>query len=153
MVFKQLGKALVHGPLKLDFAGVWLNLGQLQGAFRLAEADIVRASGVETDAKRCLTVENEATFHELAKLQSGELLIQTSYRGYGTLKLLERLPHAMEFWHFGDSDQAGFDILRDLRERSRRAFQALHMEPGRIPHEQEALGRPSSSKWPFYNLS
>ena len=145
--------ALVHGPLKLNFAGAWLDLGQLQGAFRLAEADIVRASGVETDAKRCLTVENEATFHELAKLQSGELLIQTSYRGYGTLKLLERLPHAMEFWHFGDSDQAGFDILRDLRERSGRDFQALHMEPGRIPHEQEALGRPSSSKWPFYNHS
>jgi len=56
--------------------GAWLDSGQLQGAFRLAEADIVRASGVETDAKRCLTVENEAAFHELAKLQSGELLIQ-----------------------------------------------------------------------------
>ena len=133
--------------------GAWLNSGQLQGAFRLAEADIVRASGVETDAKRCLTVENEAAFHELAKLQSGELLIQKSYRGYGPLKLLERLPLAMEFWHFGDSDQAGFDILRDLRERSGRDFQALHMEPGRIPHEQEALGRPSSSRWPFYNHS
>jgi len=142
--------ALIHGPIKLRLDGEWLDLGRLQGAFRLAEADIVRAESLITAAQRCLTVENETSFHELAKLQSGTLLIQTSYPGSGTLKLLQRLPTELEFWHFGDSDDAGFDILRVLREKSGRDFQPLQMQSGRIPFEQESLGRPILNRWPFY---
>jgi len=142
--------ALAHGPLQLLLSGHWLDLGLLTGAFRLAASDIDRAERIATSARRCLTVENEATFHELAKLESGELLIQTSYPGSGTLKLLRRLPDEMEFWHFGDSDEAGFDILRVLREKSGRDFQPLHMQRGRIPFEQESLGRPNRNNWPFY---
>jgi hypothetical protein len=67
--------ALVHGPVKLKLEGEWLDLGRLQGAFRLSERDIVRAQDLLTNARRCLTVENETSFHELAKLQSGELLV------------------------------------------------------------------------------
>jgi hypothetical protein len=142
--------ALVHGPLRLRFDQEWLDLGLLHGAFRLAEEDIARALEITTSAVRCLTVENETSFHELAKLHSGELLIHTSYPGSGTLRLLERLPDSMEFWHFGDSDAAGFDILRILREESKRDFRPLHMTPGREPFEQESLGRPSLARWPFY---
>lgn len=142
--------ALVHGPLKLQLDGEWIDLGKLHGAFRLSEVDIVRAQDLHTTARHCLTVENETSFHELAKLQSGELLIQTSYPGSGTLALLSRLPTGLEFWHFGDSDEAGFDILRVLRENSGRNIQPLHMEVGRVPHEQESLGRPTLRHWPYY---
>jgi hypothetical protein len=142
--------ALIHGPLKLRLDGEWLNLGLLRGAFRLAESDIERATEIVTSARRCLTIENETSFHELAKLQSEELLIQTSYPGSGTLKLLQRLPVGLEFFHFGDSDEAGFDILRVLRQRSGRDFQPMHMERGRIQFEQESLGRPTQKNWPFY---
>jgi hypothetical protein len=142
--------ALIHGPLKLRLDGEWLDLGKLRGAFRLAQSDIERAESLVTTARRCLTIENETSFHELAKLQSDELLIQTSYPGSGTLKLLQRLPAEMEFWHFGDCDEAGFDILRVLREKSVRNFQSLHMQRGRVPFEQESLGRPNQKRWPFY---
>ncbi len=142
--------ALVHGPIKLLFEGEWLDFGRLKGAFRLAEADIVRAESVATTACRCLTVENETSFHELAKLQSGTLLVQTSFLGSGTASLLRRLPAGMEYWHFGDSDEAGFEILEGLRATSGRDFQALHMRRGRIPFEQESMGRPTLSQWPFY---
>ena len=142
--------ALIHGPLKLQLDGEWLDLGRLSGAFRLAESDIERAESLVTTALRCVTIENETSFHELAKLESNELLIQTSYPGSGTLKLLQRLPGEMEFWHFGDSDEAGFDIVRVLREKSGRNFQPLHMKRGRVPFEQESLGRPKLKSWPFY---
>ena len=141
--------ALVHGPLRLRLDGEWLDLGRLHGAFRISLADIERAEAIETDATRCLTVENETSFHELAKLRSGVLLIQTSFAGSATLALLKRLPSGLECHHFGDSDDAGFQILEDLRRRSGRDFQPLRMERGRIPAEQEALGRPRS-EWPFY---
>lgn len=142
--------ALAHGPLKLQLDGEWLDLGRLHGAFRLSESDIIRAQNLFTAARRCLTVENETSFHELAKLQSGELIIQSSYPGSGTLQLLRRLPVEMEFWHFGDSDEAGFDILRVLREKSGRDIKPLHMVAGRIPFEQESLGRPILTRWPYY---
>ncbi|MFM1770456.1 MAG: hypothetical protein RJA22_2985 [Verrucomicrobiota bacterium] len=143
--------ALVHGPLQLELPRGRLDLGLLRGAFRIAEADLAAAQGVNTTARRCLTVENETSFHELAQLQSGELLVQTSYPGSGTLALLRRLPAHLEFRHFGDSDEAGFDILRVLREATGRDFQPLHMQRGRLPAEQEALGRPTRPDWPFYD--
>jgi hypothetical protein len=52
----------------------WLNLVLLRGPVRLSDTDINHASKIETSAHRCLTVENETSFHELAKLESGELL-------------------------------------------------------------------------------
>ncbi|MCC7375948.1 MAG: hypothetical protein IT581_14925 [Verrucomicrobiales bacterium] len=143
--------ALVHGPLRLRLDGRWLDLGQLHGPVRIAATDLARAEEVATTATRCLTVENETSFHELAKLRSGELLVHTSYPGSGTLLLLSRLPRTMEFWHFGDSDAAGFDILRVLRAKSGLEFRPFHMQPGRMPFEQESLGAPRIRAWPFYD--
>jgi hypothetical protein len=118
---------LLHGPLKLQLSGKVLDFGSLIGPFRLSEKDIRGAEVISTSAGRCLTVENETTFHELAKLHSGEVLIRTSFPGSGTLALLQRLPDTVEFWHFGDTDPEGYEILRDLRERTGRAFRPLHM--------------------------
>jgi hypothetical protein len=142
---------LVHGPLKLRLDGAWLDLSLLRGSFRLSQRDIERAEIIETASPRCLTIENETTFHELAKLQSGELLVCTSYPGSGTVALLRRLPPNVDFWHFGDSDEAGFEILRVLRNKSGRDFHPLHMQAGRIPFEQESLGSPTRLTWPFYD--
>lgn len=144
---------LIHGPLKLQVDNQYLDLSILQGPFRLSQIDIEQATQITTSAIRCLTIENEASFHEIAKLQSGELLIQTSYPGSGTLALIERLPTTLEFWHFGDSDEAGFDILRVLQERSGRHIQAFCMQQGRQPFEQESLGRPTHTNWPFYQFA
>lgn len=142
--------ALIHGPLRINIGGAWLDLGLLRGPFRLSLEDIISAELIETTARRCITIENETSFYELAKLHSTELLVQTSFPGAGTLGLLKRLPEHLEFWHFGDSDEAGFNILADLRIRSGRDFQPLHMEPGRQPFEQESLGCPNIDRWPFY---
>lgn len=120
---------LVHGPLRLLFAGHCLELGLLYGATTLSSVDLSRVTGIETNATRCLTIENETVLLELAKLQSGVILIGTNgYPGSATLMLLKALPQHLEFWHFGDSDPAGFDILRDLRERSKPDFGSLHMQ-------------------------
>lgn len=141
---------LAHGPLRLQLDGRWLDLGCLAGPYRLSAVDLGRATEINTTAVRCLTVENETSFQELAKLNSGELLVHTSYPGSGTLALLRRLTAAVQLWHFGDSDEAGFEILRVLREKVGREIRPLHMTPGRMPFEQESLGRPTLSRWPFY---
>lgn len=122
---------LLHGPLNLHFETGTLHLGLLKAAVRLGAEDMRRAQ-IETSAARCLTVENAAMLHELAKLSSGTLLASSGSEGgfanSAVIAFLRALPPAMELWHFGDSDPKGFDILRDLRERSGREIRALHME-------------------------
>jgi hypothetical protein len=118
---------LLHGPVQLVFPEGLSELGLLRGPVRISEIDVTRALQVLTTAIRCITIENETTFYELAKLNSGELLVQTSYPGTGTLRFLERLPDSIQLYHFGDSDPKGFDILLDLRRRSARPIQSLHM--------------------------
>jgi hypothetical protein len=126
-IVRQPRNVLTHGPLHLRLGDTSLDLSCLTGAVRLSEMDVMRAVEITSSATRCVTVENETSFHELAKLQSGELLVQTTYPGSATRELLRRLSGIQEFWHFGDSDPNGFDILRVLREQTKRPFRSLHM--------------------------
>ena len=132
-IVRQPRTVLTHGPLRLRFGDTWLDLSCLAGASRLSEIDITRAEEITSSALRCVTVENETSFHELAKLHSSELLVQTSYPGTATRELLRRLTGVQEFWHFGDSDPNGFDILRVLREQTKRPFRSLHMKFRTLP--------------------
>ncbi len=118
---------LAHGPLKLKWAGGQIDFGRLRGPWRIGLEDILSADSIEACSGRCVMIENETTFHELAKLECGDLLIQTSYPGSATLALLGRLGAGVDLWHFGDSDPDGFDILRDLRQRSGQRIRGLHM--------------------------
>ncbi|MFZ4593399.1 MAG: Wadjet anti-phage system protein JetD domain-containing protein [Verrucomicrobiaceae bacterium] len=116
----------LFGPLKLVLPEGTLDLGLLRGAVAISEDDLRRALRIECAAARVLTIENDTTFTELVKHTGDTLLIQTSYPGRAVLALFERLPE-IECWHFGDSDPAGFDILRDLRARTGQAIRPLHM--------------------------
>ncbi len=174
----------------MELSGGTLNLGLLHAPVSISETDIHQAIAIHCDAAQVLTVENETTFLELAKLNTNTLLIQTSYPGRAVLALLARLPDTLPIHHFGDTDPAGFDILRDLRARTGRTIHPLHMrhrpregsealQPSAFQtidrlladpqmadchaalqatrnsgskgdFEQESLGRPSLSEWPFY---
>jgi hypothetical protein len=141
---------LIHGPLELRFENGAIDFEILRGPARISIDDIAGAAQINSRAARCLTIENETTFHEIARLRSGTLLICTSYPGAATVGLIRRLPEEIEYWHFGDSDEAGFEILRSLQEKTGRDFKPLHMVRGRIPFEQESLGRPRLPTFPFY---
>jgi hypothetical protein len=120
-----------HGPVRLRIGDYWRDFRNLNGPSTLSGADVERITAVECDASRCLTVENRNPFHSLATLGSGELLIHTTYPNEATvafLILLAKQWPTMEFWHFGDTDPAGFHILFDLRTRSGIPFRAFHMQ-------------------------
>lgn len=118
-----------HGPLTLTHQGKTIDFSQLPSPVSVAETNFTPETLVSTASAICLTVENEDTFHELAASNPGVLLILTSYAGAAVRHLMRRLPVEMEFLHFGDSDPAGFDILRDLREKTGRDIHTL-MVPG-----------------------
>lgn len=122
---------LIHGPVNLLFEAGELQIDLLEIPARIGATDIRRAK-IETPALRCLTVENAAMLHELAKLGSDTILASSGSEGgfanSAVITFLQALPLSIELWHFGDSDPKGFDILRDLRERSGREIRSLHME-------------------------
>jgi hypothetical protein len=76
-------------------------------------------------------VENAAMLHELAKTPENILLVSSGseggYANSAVIEFLKMLPADIELWHFGDSDPKGFDILRDIREKTDREVRALHM--------------------------
>jgi hypothetical protein len=133
MTFEDIGllekprSVLVHGPVVLRLPSGELNLGLLHGPVALSEVDINAADIIINPAVRVLTVENETSFLELTKLGSGTLLIHTSFPGRAVRALFAKLPADLECWHFGDTDPAGYDILRSLRVATGRAIGALHM--------------------------
>ena len=118
---------LTHGPLVLDLPGGSIDLGLLAGPVSVSGTDLALAKEIRSSAAVCLTVENEGVFRELAKRNSGVLLVHTSFPGSATRCLLTRLPETMAFHHFGDSDPAGFDILRDLRQQTGIPIHSHHM--------------------------
>ncbi len=120
--------ALIHGPLALEFANGRIDFGLLSGPVSVSAGDLAKANSLDCRARLCLTVENESVFLELAKRNTAALLIQTSFPGAGTRLLLNRLPAGLPCHHFGDSDPAGFDILRDLREKTGREFKPVLMD-------------------------
>jgi hypothetical protein len=85
------------------------------GESSLSEEDLARAESIECTARRCISVENETTFHELVRLGSGDLFVLTSYPNRATVEFLRRLPPGLARYHFGDTDPWGFDVLRCLR--------------------------------------
>jgi hypothetical protein len=124
---------LFHGPLVVTVDGRLVDFTALPGPVALSEMNLVAAAGVGTHAKILLTVENEEVFLELAKRNPGVLLVQTSFPGSGVRRLFELLPADLTCLHFGDTDPAGFDILRDLREKTGRAIRPLLMDPCPTP--------------------
>ncbi len=125
--------ATLHGPLRLWKGDrLALDAAQLADAATLSTEDIASAARIETAALRCLIIEGKAPFLEIAKLRSGVLLVWSSFPNSATVALLKRLHAAhpaVAFFHHGDTDPAGFDILHDLRQQTGIPIRAHHMRP------------------------
>lgn len=138
----------IHGPLVLELPGGRIDFGCLSGPVSVSAIDLAAAVSVECRARMCLTVENESVFLELAKRKAGVLLVQTSFPGAATRLLFERLPPDLACHHFGDSDPAGIDVLRDLREKTGRDVTPVMMRfrdragtPELSDAERKVIGR------------
>jgi len=126
-ILEKPRSVLIDGPLVLEMETGRLDFGLLRGPVSISGVDLAAAISVISSARVCLTVENEDVFYELAKQRRGVLLVHTSFPGSAARCLLSRLSGEMAFRHFGDSDPAGFDILRDLRQKTGQDFKPVLM--------------------------
>ena len=117
-----------HGPLSLEFRVGGVDFSTLPGPASLSETNLIEALRVATRAAVCVTVENEEVFVEIAKRNPGWLVVHTSFPGSAVRRFFRMLEGEVRCLHFGDSDPAGFDILRALREKTGRNFEPVCME-------------------------
>lgn len=140
-IFRKPRSVTFHGPLTLQLGATTFDFSAFPAPVTLSENNFTQSSAISTSAPLCLSVENEDVFFELATSNPGILIIQTSFPGSAALRLLKLLPPDLPFHHFGDSDPAGSDILRDLREKSGRTIRPLLMRHRQLPHtEHQPLG-------------
>ena len=119
---------LVAGPLRLRFADEVQDIRHHGADGTSVSETVIERAEIECSSARCVTVENKTSFHQHAVQHPGDLHIHTSYPGAATLALLRKLPRTLEFLHSGDTDPAGFDILRDLRQSTALPIRSLAMD-------------------------
>ncbi len=105
---------IFNGSIRVRLNGSVMDYTGLSGESSLSDDDL-SGSEIECAAPRCVTVENETTFHALCRLGCGDVFVFTSYPNRATSEFLRRLPATMPRFHFGDTDPWGFDVLRSLR--------------------------------------
>lgn len=140
-IYRKPRSITFHGPLSLVIDSTRFDFASFPAPVTLSEVNFTKSPSITTAAPLCLSVENEDTFHELAATNPGVLLILTSYPGSAVLRLIDRLPAELPFHHFGDSDPAGSDILRDLRVKTGRNIQPLIVAG---PHARRTTPNPLS---------
>lgn len=128
-----------HGRVRLHINRTLVDFSGFRAGIRVEDVDIESLKKVEVSAPRCVVVQKEATFFELVKLNCGDLLIQSGYPNEPTIKFIQSLPGDLDFWFFGNSDGEGFDVLRDLRERTGKSFQPLHMQYRGFSDDEEGI--------------
>jgi hypothetical protein len=140
-IFRKPRSVTFHGPLVLQLGGTAFDFSVFPAPVTLSETNFTQSPAISTTSPLCLTVENEDVFFELATSNPGILIIQTSFPGSAALRLLKLLPADLPFHHFGDSDPAGSDILRDLREKTGRPIRPLLMRHRLLHHtKRQPLG-------------
>ena len=127
----QSSNSVLHycGPLVLHFEDHVKTL-DLRYEASLSVAELERATHITTTAERLLTVENrKTTFLQLARadVKRTTLIVATSFPTQAVKLLLQKLPPEFPHHHFGDTDPAGWDILRSLRTVMRRVVAPFRM--------------------------
>lgn len=111
-------RAVVQGRMTLHFPdGSRQDFCHLRGEYTVSSDDLARCEAVTTEAARILSIENlRTTFAQAAAVNDGgTLVLATSYPNGATRRLLDLLPAGLPHVHFGDTDPAGYAILRALR--------------------------------------
>lgn len=117
-----------RGPLGVETDDGLVAGETSQGSPYTVTDEILRkAKRITTTASRCLSIENHATFLEMATAHPGDLLVHTSYPSSSVVRLLKALPTKLPLLHWGDTDPWGYDILRVLRLKTGRAIEAFRM--------------------------
>lgn len=121
----------LKGAAKVRLAGEALTLGGLKQGVGISGDDLENLEIAPIPViKRVLTIENQTTFF---RWQEPETLIVYLGGYHNTIRrsLLQKIHQAFPkatYHHFGDMDAGGFEIYRDLKEKTGLPFEPYYMD-------------------------
>ena len=119
-----------EGSGEADFPKTRINLGLLQQGIAISEKDICRFILEDTfQIKKVITIENLTTFYRWNEPKS-LMIYLGGFHNHVHVSLLQmiykQIPQA-EYLHFGDIDIGGFEIYRNLCQKTRIPFHMYYM--------------------------
>ncbi len=126
----------------VDFSGNTVDLRTIRGDIAFSSEALTDISTVRICGKTVITIENLTTFHSTKPWDAFLIYLggfHNSVRREFIRKIHDQNPDAL-FYHFGDIDAGGFQILDHLRRKTGVSFEAYKMDIATI-EEYQAYSR------------
>lgn len=129
-IIKNPGHVFVKGSGTIDINGEKINLCNLSGDIAVSSSLLKEIESVKVTGSSVVTIENLTTFNSY--IPKNEFVIYLG--GYHNslrrefIKLLYRQNPDVKYYHYGDIDAGGFNILLHLRKKTGVMFAPLHMD-------------------------
>lgn len=129
-IVKNPGHVYIKGSGVINVDGQIINLNNLDGDIALSSSLLKKIHSIDISGNSILTIENLTTFNSY--IPDNEFVIYLG--GYHNslrrefIKLLYKQNPDKEYFHYGDIDAGGFNILLHLRRKTNVDFKAIHMD-------------------------
>lgn len=142
-IFKVKTPTLIKGPLVIEIGQQQIDLGLLEGEFALSASMIDGMKLLSTHANKVITIENQTTFYDFDD-KDALIVYLGGYASGNRIALLKALHDKfpqLRFFHFGDIDWGGFEILFHLRRVTGIDFGPLHMDIDTVKRHKEECAK------------
>jgi len=120
----------IKGNALIKINGQIIDLNSLGDSFSLTRNEITKLEFININSKKILTIENLTTFFYFND-PSFFIVYLGGFASSNQLFLLEKikkLNNNFEYFHFGDIDCNGINILIDLEKRTKLSIRPLYMD-------------------------
>ncbi len=129
-VVNNPGYVYAKGNGRITISGQVIDFGKLDGDLGLSSAILDSIEDVKVFASRVITIENLTTFNSYDDKDALAIYLggyHNSVRRKLIRKIYEQNPDK-EYYHYGDIDAGGFNILLDLRAKTDIPFMPFNMD-------------------------
>jgi len=129
-IVRNPGHVYFKGQGILTIAGQTMDLSKLKGDIAVSSVSLGQIENIRVTGQRVITIENLTTFNAFDPGDAFVIYLG-GYHNAPRRLFIQKLFQSnkeKEYYHYGDIDAGGFQILEHLRSRTGVLFQPLHMD-------------------------
>ena len=129
-IIKNPGHVFVKGSGIIDINGEIINLSRLSGDIALSSSLLKSITSVKVTGQSVVTIENLTTFNSYDQDDAFVIYLGGYHNSLrrGFIKLLHEQNPNVNYYHYGDIDAGGFNILLHLRNKTGVMFMPMRMD-------------------------
>lgn len=129
-IVKNPGHVYLKGSGIITVAGQRIDLSVLNGDIALSSDLLKQIEKIQVNGNRVVTIENMTSFHAFSEPDTLAIYLGGYHNAHrrNLIQLIYEQNPTASYYHYGDIDAGGFDILLHLRKKTGVAFQPYHMD-------------------------